>query len=371
VTNRALVTYGDTTDVRTWSNIPYFFLQAGVRNGLFKEGVILRPEGFRLRRLLWNASRPLVLDAPRGFMYSREYLEDLWEAREAPEDVGEYVSHYQLLPPRNLVAEPISYYMDATMRQYFDDYDYRIGRRVRTEAMAREQEAYDAARFVVCMSEWCAEDVRASYGVSGEKVKVILPGANLDEGAVTEPLPWDGSFSPLRLGIVGFHWERKGGPLLLEVLDTLRRRGLDVELVVLGPPASAIPRHPAVRALGYVDKTHELPRFVEIVRTFHFGCLLSSAEALGIAPLEFLRLGVPPVVTAVGGIEDPREAGIRLAANASSEEIADEIEAVVRDPERYARMRAAAARAGEYYSWDRTVREFLALLEPAKASGSR
>lgn len=361
---RALVAYGDPTDVRTWSNIPYFFLRAGLRNGLFGTGVILRPSSFRLRRLLWNASRPFVLDAPRGFMYSRSYLEDLWRAREAPKEIGEYVSHYQLLPPRDVVPEPISYYIDATMRQYFGEYEYHIGRRVRAEALAREREAYLAARYVVCMSNWCAEDVREGYGIGDDKIRVIAPGANMDEAVLAKPQPWDGSFSPLRLGIVGFHWERKGGPLLLDVAEVLSRRGLPVVLVVIGPPASSIPQHPVVRALGYVDKTHDLARFVSLVRSFHFGCLLSSAEALGIAPLEFLRLGVPNVVTAVGGIEDPGEAGIRVAADATADEIADRIHEVVCDPDRYARMRNAAARVGAYYSWDRTVRDFQTLLEP-------
>ena len=64
---RALVAYGDANSVETFSGIPYFFLQAGRRIGLFRAGVALRPERFRRRRLLWNAVRPLTLDRPRGF----------------------------------------------------------------------------------------------------------------------------------------------------------------------------------------------------------------------------------------------------------------------------------------------------------------
>ena len=98
--DRALVAYGDANSVETFSGIPYFFLQAGRRIGLFWAGVALRPERFRRRRLLWNAVRPLRLDRPRGFNCSRAHLQELWADRGAPSGIGEYVSHYQLLPPR-------------------------------------------------------------------------------------------------------------------------------------------------------------------------------------------------------------------------------------------------------------------------------
>ena len=94
--------------------------------GLFQGGVVLHPGRFRKRRLVWNALRPLTLDTPRGFMYSRRHLEALWSTREEPSEVSEYVSHYQLLPPMEMVREPITYYIDATMRQFFDDYDWRL-----------------------------------------------------------------------------------------------------------------------------------------------------------------------------------------------------------------------------------------------------
>jgi glycosyltransferase involved in cell wall biosynthesis len=363
--DRALVAYGDANSVDTFSGIPYFFLRAGRRIGLFGAGVTLRPGRFRRRRMLWNALRPLTLDRPCGFMYSRAHLHALWADRTPPGGIGEYVSHIQSLPPRELVGEPVSYYIDATMRQYFEDYERSLGKRIRAEALAREQEAYEAARFVVCMSRWCADDVVASYGISPEKVRVILPGANIDEAAVPASTAWDGSLDPLRIGFIGIDWERKGGPLLLDAATRLQEMGHSVEVVVIGPDASKLPRHPALRAVGFIDKACELPRFVEIVRSFHFGCLLSCAEALGISTLECLRLGVPVIATAVGGIVDtvPDGAGLLMPTERTSERLADELAAVLESPERYARMRDAAREVAARQSWDRTAHEFRELLE--------
>jgi glycosyltransferase involved in cell wall biosynthesis len=362
---RALVAYGDTNSGGTFSGIPYFFLRAGRRIGLFRGGVTLRPQRFRRRRVLWNALRPLTLDRPRGFMYSRAHLNALWADRRSPDGIHEYVSHFQPLPPREVVSEPVSYYIDATMNQYFEEYGRSLGRRIKGEALAREKEAYLAARYVVCMSQWCADDVKEFYGISPEKIRVILPGANIDDASVPAPATWDGSLAPLRLGFIGIDWERKGGPVLLDVATRLQRMGHPVEVVVIGHEASKLPSHPALRAVGFMDKSCDLPRFVELVRTFHFGCLLSHAEALGISTLECLRLGVPVIGTAVGGIVDtvPKDAGLLVPAERTSERLADELATVLRSPERYARMREAAQNVASEQSWDRAAREFLALLE--------
>ena len=249
------------------------------------------------------------------------------------------------------------------MRQWFEDYGWRVGRRVRADALAREREAYLSSRYVIAMSDWCAEDVISSYGVPPEQVRTILPGANLDEDSLPPAPQWDGELSPLRLGLIGIDWERKGGPVLLDAASILGRMGYDVEVVVLGPDASSVPAHPSLRALGYVHKGRELQRFVEIVRSFHFGCLLSRVEASGFSTLEYLRLGIPIIATAVGGIVDPKGAGLRFPGEADGEQIAEALAELIREPARYATMRKAAARDGMAYRWDRTANEMLRLLD--------
>jgi glycosyltransferase involved in cell wall biosynthesis len=364
VSGRAVVAYGDVNSVGTWGGIPYHFLQAGRRNGLFQGGVAVHPERFRYRRLLWNALRPLTLNRPRGFQYSRAYLRDVWGDRDEPSGITEYVSFFQPLPPRDVVREPVSYYIDATMHQYFEDYRRSLGKRIHAEALSREKEAYLAARFIVCMSRWCADDVTAFYGISPEKVRVILPGANIDEDSVPTATGWDGNLSPLRLGLIGIDWERKGGPILLDVATRLQKMGHSVEVVVIGPEASTLPSHPALRAIGFVDKGRDLSHFVELVRSFHFGCLVSHAEASGFSTLECLRLGVPVVVRDVGGLPEnvPENAGLVLPAEQTGDRLVEELAAVLSEPERYARMRDAATKAASYYTWDRTANEFLGLL---------
>jgi glycosyltransferase involved in cell wall biosynthesis len=135
---------------------------------------------------------------------------------------------------------------------------------------------------------------------------------------------------------------------------------------VIGHESSALPSHPALRAMGRIDKSRDLARFIELVRSFHFGCLLSPEdEAFGLSTLECLRLGVPVIGTAVGGIPEtvPENAGLIVPSEHSGKEIAELLDAVLRDPDRYASMREAARRVAGHQTWDRTASEFLTLLD--------
>jgi glycosyltransferase involved in cell wall biosynthesis len=365
VSGRALVGLGDVNDVRHWGGHPYFFLKAGQRNGLFQAGIALHPERFRKRRLVWNALQLALLKPPGGIQYSQAYVRRVWADRNTPADIGEYVSHFPLVPPRDIVREPVVYYIDATLHQNFEGYvGRRIGKRLQAEALAREREAFLAARFVVGWSRWCANDVESFYGVSPDKVRVISPGAGVDETCLPAPAPWDGRLTPLRLGFIGEDWERKRGPVLLDVASALERMGYLVEVIVIGPPVSALPSHPALRAVGFVDKSRDLPRFVDLVRSFHFGCLLSRHEPFGVSNLECIRLGIPVIGTAVDGIPEtvPDGAGFLVPAEESGEAIAERLSALIASPDEYARMRDAAQDASALQTWDRTAERFLALL---------
>ena len=79
------------------------------------------------------------------------------------------------------------------------------------------------------------------------------------------------------------------------------------------------------------------------MRSFHFGCLFSSAEAYGIANLECLRLGVPVLASRVGGIPDTLRDGLGylFEPGCPPHEIADLLQSFVRDPAAYHALRAA------------------------------
>jgi glycosyltransferase involved in cell wall biosynthesis len=356
---RLLAVIGDATDRRTWSGIPYHLLLAAKPTGFLAGGLALHPERLRCRRALWNLGTLLHTGRYGGFQYTAGFLAALL-AQEEPLEEVELVSHFPLLPAAGEV-EQVSYFIDATLEQNFVDYDLgaRLPGSVVREALQRERDNYHRAARVVCMSRWAAESVRTRYGVAAEKVHVVRAGANLDEERLrTMRLPEAPGRKVLRLGFVGKDWRRKGLPLLLSAAERIEAAGQPVRVVVVGPASGALPAHPLLEPAGFLDKLRDLERFVEVLAGTHFGCLLSSAEALGISTLEFLRLGVPVVGLAVGGIPDciTSEDGLLIPEHSTPAVIAGAV-LEAWEPGRYLLLREGANRRAPDVTWAATVRQ--------------
>ena len=371
---RYLAVLGDAGDIRAWSGIPYHFYQAGLIANFFSGALDLRADRLRWRRLAWNLSQVLRGKHFGGFQYSRSCLNYVFGHVEERLAECEVVSHFQLFPPDDLARRKrltFSFYIDMPLTRLFEEYgeSARIGESIAREAIQRETDGYRHARFVTCMSSWAAQAVREEYGIPEEKVKVILPGANLDE-AIVERLtadmddkPVETDFTPqrpFRLGFIAKHPKRKGLPRLITAAERLRSWGYPVEVVVIGSLPSEYRKHAAVRWLGIIDKYQAMEQFVQAVKGFDLGCLPSYAEGLGISTLESLRLGIPVLGTAVGGISDciPPKAGILVPRDASPEVIAGAIRPLLDDPAGYRTMRQEARGTRHYYTWDRAVKEF-------------
>jgi glycosyltransferase involved in cell wall biosynthesis len=364
-TRRLLAVVGDATQEGTWSGIPRHLLEASRPRGFLHGGLALDPRRLRLRRALWNAGQLLLTGQRGGFQYTPGFLERLWGQRADESEGAEILAHFPLLPPPSARVAGVSYYIDATLRQNFEDYGLasRVTRRVLASALAREREQYQRAERVVCMSRWAARSVVEAYGIPGDKVHVVRAGANLDEAAVASlgPAP-PSDRSELRLGFVGKDWRRKGLPFLLDVADALERQGQPARVLAIGPAASDLPAHRLVEPLGFLDKVRDLPAFARVVRRAHFGCLFSRAEALGISTLEFLRLGVPVAGFAVGGIPDCIDEGVGHLAlpDSSPAKVAGAL-LDLWQPMRYDTLLAEVNRRAEGLTWDHTVTRLQAL----------
>lgn len=371
---RYLLCNGDATDLATWSNIPYFLLEAGQRSGLLAGGLALQPERLRRRRRLWNLAQWLRSGQPGGFQYSRSFSRALLaEAQLPPDQPLALLSHFPLLPPCPWPeAWRVDFYIDATTRQVLDDYGTgsRIAPAFQRQVLERERQAYQAAGSVIAMCQWAADSVISDYGIDPAKVHVVPGGANLNEvqlallpPAATPPFP--SLEHPLRLGFLGKEWQRKGGPFLLEVCEALVEQGLPAVVRAIGPQPDALPRHPVLQSLGCMNKLVESRRFAEELRSWHFGALFSSAEAAPRSNLECLRLGVPVLAHAVGGIASTLPdagCGQLFPAHPSAATVADWIAARLSPYEGYLAWRSALAPRWREFTWEAAVEQLEGIL---------
>jgi glycosyltransferase involved in cell wall biosynthesis len=101
------------------------------------------------------------------------------------------------------------------------------------------------------------------------------------------------------------------------------------------------------------------------LRSWHFGTLFSDAEAFGISNRECLRLGVPVLTHAVGGIASTLPdsgCGQLFAAHPSPAQVADWIAGRLNPYEGYLAWRAALAPRWREFSWDAAVDQLMQIL---------
>ena len=363
---RQLLCCGDPTDLATWSNIPFFVLQAGLQQGLLSSGLVLRPQRLRWQGRFWNLQQWLRTGRPGGFQYSEWFLRSLWhQAVLDPLRSDQHrrlLSHFPLLPPAPWPDDwQVSFYIDATTRQVFDDYGAasRIAPEFQRAVLRREQAAYAAAEAIITMSEWAADSVCRDYGIAAERVHVVPGGANLDEQALAllpgMDMPPEPSLQkPLRLGFLGKEWERKGGPFVLSVAEALQRIGIPAVVRAIGPSVQALPDSPLLQPLGFISKRTEMAEFVREVSSWHFGTLFSSYEAFGISNRECFRLGIPVLAHATGGIPSTFTGpgcGYLFEVHPSVESVSDWIRQQLTPYSRYLGLRSELADRRTEFSW--------------------
>lgn len=374
-----LAAVGDVNDPITWSGIPYHFLQTAQTEGLIDHGLSLSTDGpvWQMRRMLWNAWRMLTGRGKGGYQYSVAFLEQLW-AGVKNELEGQFIINcFQLFPPSMVKSASYRkyFYIDMTLQQLFVDYQIvaTIGKSIAADALAREKEGYQSAELIVCHSQWAANSVVKDYGINASKVKAIVPGANIDRSAL---VAWQEQATmrlrlpdePLKLIFVGKYWDRKGLDRLLEALLLVNQQTSKVQLQVMGCERSSLPAHlqnvSGVEWLGFINKRTEMKRFLDTVASADVGCLLSRAEAGGMALREYHALGLIVLGTAVGGAPEHMfaDAGHAFAADATAEQIAEWVVKLASNMEYYRQLRQAAWQRRQQATWLETVRQWRTIL---------
>ncbi len=382
---RLLAAVGDANDPRTWSGIPYHFLQAAKAAGLLDEGLPLAVDApaWRLRRWSWNAVSVLSGDRPGGYQYSVPFLERLWASHRDRLQGAVIINCFQLYPP-SLVADALVekwFFIDQTLLQLLDHYGQRpvVGRRVVRQAVERERDGYHAAAGVIVFSQWAAASVVGQYGISSARVHIVAPGANLDSDAYAS---WEreeerrragSGHAPrdprqrLRLVFVGKEWRRKGLDRLLRGFALARRQGCNATLRVIGCGRESLPASlrdvAGVEWCGFIDKQRDAERFLRMVAECDVGCLLSRADASPIALREYVALGLMVLSTDVGGVADQvvQRASVVLPAQGGDEETAAVLLDLWRHEEEVSLRRAAAWERRRSALWVESVNQMQAL----------
>lgn len=371
----AFVGPGDPDDVRTYSGVPHFALNAlrAASDRVVNVNVHSdewSPLTLRLNRYAERLTGKRVLLQNLRFE-RRRILNDIRNRieRERPScliclNVDPIISDLE-------VDLPIIHNSDTTFRaieNYYPDYRdvWSFGRRGAHRLTGRA-----LARSAYCSfpSEWAARSAREHYGIPPDRIAVIPYGANLAEvPEPRDPGARDHAAAP-RFLFIGRDWERKGGRIAFETMLALREAGIDASMTAVGcdPGIS----HPNLEVISFLNKQKpgDLARYRLLWREATVLFMPSRQETFGAVYSEAAAWGVPVIACDTGGVAGcvvDGQTGRLLPPDAAIGAYVAVALELLGATEDYARMcRNARRRYETVLNWDAWARSLLALAERA------
>ena len=351
----------------SWSGIPYFATRE-IQRRFADVHVIDTP---RIDRLLVKAhkfatGRIQLLREPIVVRLYAEYLDRVLRAKGVDAIVSIGAAHKIAgLLDRHRVVHATDAMFDTIVR-YYPKYEALRPRTMRM-GHALQRQIVEKSAGLLLASQWAAQSASDHYAHPLGAFTVAPMGANLEVPPPAPPMRDTGG--PLKLLFAGYDWERKGGPLVLDILEVLRRSEPDTQLHIVGCTPRAAMGRPGVTLHGALSKsdTQQARLFESLFTDTHFFCMPSHQEAYGLVYCEACAYGLPPVARDTGGVGEIISDGcngLLLPPDADAERYADAILAVWRDADAYRSMQTAARRAFEtrlnWRAWGETLEGVLA-----------
>jgi glycosyltransferase involved in cell wall biosynthesis len=223
--------------------------------------------------------------------------------------------------------------------------------RFRAVARRAHRRAARGAAAVVCVSETTADDVRALWGVSGDRVVVARHGAGQDPSRGDSARQRPGHFL-----YVGDDEPRKNLPLLLAGHRLYRER--------TGPEAPPLPLVLAGAIAGSPDgaRVERLPPSARLAELYDEAAALvlpSLHEGFGLPALEAMTAGVPVLAARSPGIWETCGDAAEYFDPRDPEALAGALAVLATEGERRRDLSERGRRRAAAFSWRRAARAHL------------
>jgi glycosyltransferase involved in cell wall biosynthesis len=388
-----LTTTEDPFNIKAWSGTP-FFLRTALERQVARVSVFIPPPPKRapldvIKRVLFGARKfPLWITKATLNQNARALSAEI--ARSKPDAVlsisGQMVAY--LDRPAEYLDRPVFLFSDAPYLAFCETYAQWETPPLRIQKFAAEEAAAGRRLDGLCFgSDWACDEARRLYQLpSADKLHVTPLGANwvpqLGQAEIfgriaqrIDSLATEG----IELLFVGKDWERKGGPLAVEVAAQIRKAGHKVRLHVVGcSPELGDAAGPhgfvTVHGLLYQSDPEQSAKFAELFLRAHFLIVPTLAECFGIVFAEAHAFGLPAIsraVQAVPSIIQDNVTGLLFDRLAPAADYAQRIVSLLATPEAYRSMaQQARYRFEQHLTWDRTAESILAAIRARLSEAS-
>lgn len=231
----------------------------------------------------------------RGFLQSRAAL------RRGPFDALFFLTHNPAVLQQGAIGRtPTVLWTDVTpalLDAQASHYGHRLDSfgPLRSTKSALVRRTFHHAALCVAWSEWARKSFVDDYGVLARKTAVVPPGVDLSRWTLPERPP---SGALPRLLFVGGDFERKGGDMLLDVFRSHFRGRAELDIVTRDRLAEENGVH-VHRGLAAGSAP-----LLALYRAASAFVLPTRADCFSIASIEAMAMGLPVIVSSVGGIPE-------------------------------------------------------------------
>lgn len=238
---------------------------------------------------------------------------------------------------------------DASLHAVIDYYEAynKISPKEKDLALNNELVAIEKCYAYVCSSEWGVDPIRRIKPDLSDKIFSIPFGANIEEEptdlevhqAISERIQLD----DIHLFFLGVDWQRKGGDIVLDTFQKLKREGLMVSLTICGciPPVQI--NDPNIVVIPFLNKseTSDRQKLYSLFKKATLFFLPTQKECYGIVFAEASAFGLPVISHDTGGVSTVvrnGENGYILSHSSESDAYAEKIKDIVSDKAEYRRL---------------------------------
>ncbi len=374
-----LATLEDPFSRDSWSGTPYH-LRCALEKRLSKVTVIgkLKPKRNPkdvLLRVALGGNPPryplwMTRSALRGFAREVRAAID----REKPDAVLSISS--QCLIELHKPSLPLFMFADAPWLAWKNSYRQFESMPIAGRRFAkREGLASKQWNGVVFGSDWAVEQAKQLYSIERNKIHAVQLGANwtpkLSRENILQRITQRSS-DVLELLYVGKDWERKGGPLAVQVAESIHERGIKVRLHIVGcrPAIAGARDYILIHGVLRQDQEAERNTMQDLFLSSHFLIVPTMAECFGVVFAEAQAFGLPPVSRAIHALPSvvlDGKTGLLMEDSASASQYAERILQVFSSKTAYEKL-AAAAR--DFYesnlNWDAWADRVVQLMESGR-----